>query len=209
MVLVERDFELFKWLNGFGFATVEQVANWMGVGLHVARARLRKLEGEGLLVRERLFFRGGAIVQVTKAGAAVASDDLKLVRNFNLSQFSHDSQLIDLSLKLVKENPGSWFWSARRIRHDLSIGGAGEKGHVADGYLVLENGNRYAVELELTRKSKSRVKKILGRFQTDFDIKGVWYFCAPDVVGFMKDQIGDDDLFKVEEWTGLDDGAKK
>ncbi len=200
--VVDRDLDLLRWINGFGFVTSVQVSRWMGVHEKVAVRRLRKLEQVGLVERERVFVRGGSIVTVSKEGIALAGDELGPMKKLRLGSFEHDRSLVDLSLDLVAKNAGSRFIPERRIRHERGLKGVGQEGHISDGFLMLSNGDRIAVELELTRKQRWRLKKIIDGFRRDLRIKSVWYFCAADVVDLVKEVVGDDDLFDVSVWSG-------
>ena len=200
MRVTERDVEMMKWINGFGFVMGDQVASWMGVCERVGNRRLRKLERAGLLMRERMFWRGGAVVRLTSDGVRMAGDEVGILKTVKLGTFEHDRQLVDLSLKIEAENEGSFFVPERRIRHELGLKGVGQQGHVPDGFLVLKNGAKIAVELELTRKQKFRLSKIIRGFQSNLKLKEVWYFCAPNVVGLLSEMTRGDEFFRIQEW---------
>ena len=58
---------------------------------------------------------------------------------------------------------------------------AGKKGHVADGILILPDGKRVAIEVEISVKAKHKLEKILREYCTQLSNKEVWYFCSRSV----------------------------
>ncbi len=201
VAVTERDLDLLRWINGFGFVMSGQVGRWMGVDEKVSGRRLRKLESIGVIARERVFHRGGSVVRVTKTGVQLAGDALGPMRMLRLGSFEHDRALVDLSLDILAEHKGAVFLPDRRIRHERGQGsGVGQKGHIADGFLVRSDGTTVAIELELTRKQRWRLKKIIGELQADMRLEAVWYFCAPTVVDLVREIVGGDEMFSVFAW---------
>ncbi|MED4229636.1 hypothetical protein P4670_31550, partial [Neobacillus cucumis] len=81
----------------------------------------------------------------------------------------HDKKLVDLSVKLLKKYEGSSWITARQIKSRL-VKKASEKDkfkalamRVADGILIV-NEKKYAVELELSLKNRTRVKQIISDY---------------------------------------------
>ena len=198
--VTERDLELLKWINGFGFVMAGQVARWMNVDEKVAGRRLRKLESIRLISRERVFHRGGSVVRVTKDGVKMSGDELGPMKTLRLGTFEHDKSMVDLSLDLVSQNEGSYFLPERRIRHERGQKGVGQKGHISDGILTKSDKKRIAVELELSRKQRWRLDKIVSEFQADMSLDEVWYFCSDNVSDLVKEIVGSDQMFSIFKW---------
>lgn len=58
MRVQNRDLRLIRWLNGFGYAGIEEVADWFGVVSVTALIRLNKLVESGLLQRDKVILGG-------------------------------------------------------------------------------------------------------------------------------------------------------
>lgn len=173
----ERDAKVIQWVNGFGFATAEQIQKFMNTGSSVAYNRMKKLVDGGYLERERILHGQARIHRATKKGILASADALAPIPFINLGTFRHDSMLVDLALSLERETGGT-FIPDRRIRHNEGLSGKGQSGqHVADGYLYIPNDEKpVAVELELSVKSRARVKDIVHTYGGNLSVKEVWYF---------------------------------
>ena len=117
MILQERDVAILRWVNGFGFASAEQIKSFMKVGQTAAYVRIKKLVNEGYFTRERILHGQARIHKVTRKGVRASSDALLPLKYVNLGTFRHDMKLIDLALWLQAQTGGS-FHPDRRIRHD-------------------------------------------------------------------------------------------
>lgn len=177
MVFQERDARLLQWINGFGFANVDQIQRYLGVGSTFTYNRIKKLVDAGYLVREGVLHGHGQILKVTKKGNAASADALAPMKFIKLGTFRHDIMLVDLALSLERETGGT-FIPDRRIRHNEGLSGAGQSGqHVADGYLHIPGDEKpIAVELELSVKSRARLADIVNAYGGNLGVKEVWYF---------------------------------
>src|SRR3990167_7913708 len=68
--------------------------------------------------------------------------------------------------------------------------GIGKSGHLADGILILPDGVKIAIEIELSMKSKHRLKKIMNAFSGQLKIKEAWYFCADNIIPAVSAIVG-------------------
>lgn len=175
MIFQERDAQVLRWINGFGFASVEQIQKYMKVGPTAAYVRIKKLVEGGYLVRERVLHGQARLHKVTKKGMLASADALAPMQYITLGTFRHDFMLVDLALSLETETGGT-FVPDRRIRHDEGLSGKGQSGHVADGYLYIGDEKPIAVELELSVKSRARIVDIINTYGGNLDVKEVWYF---------------------------------
>jgi hypothetical protein len=166
---------MLLWINGHGFATVEQISKWLGVGKPFTYARIKKLINGGYLNRERVLHNSKRIHIVTKLGKEVSNDELPVPSKLNFGTYIHDMKLIDLSLSLIEIHGGE-FIPERRIKQLKGLSGVGVSGHIPDGILTKEDGAKIAIELELTVKSKERLTKIMNEYAANLDFKEIWYF---------------------------------
>ncbi|MBI1300070.1 MAG: hypothetical protein GC137_00290 [Alphaproteobacteria bacterium] len=175
MQFQKRDAEILKWVNGFGFATVDQIKGFMKVGNTAAYVRIKKLVEGGYLARERILHGQARIHKVTKRGVIASGDHILPVQDIRLGTFKHDLALVDLALKLEEETGGQ-FIPQRQIRHDEGLSGVGQMGHIPDGYLFIDDDKPVAVELELSVKSRARLNSIVQDYGGDLRVKEVWYY---------------------------------
>ena len=182
MRFVERDGEILRWMNGFGFANADQIMRFMGVKKSSCYARLKKLIEGGYLEHEYVLHGLSGIYKLTQKGTIASGDHLRGSGEIRLGTFKHDLALVDLALDLTDKTGGS-FIPQRRIRHDEGLSGVGQTGHVADGYLYLpEQEKPIAVELELTVKARSRLNAIIQDYGGNLAVSEVWYFCKEQSV---------------------------
>ena len=180
MEFTDRDAQVLRWINGHGFATGSQVANWLGVRYQTAHRRLKILTEGGYLKSARVGHNRQTL-RLTKAGVTRCGDDLPPLRAIRFGSFSHDLQLIDLATWLTSETGGE-FTPERRIRQQRALKGVGIHGHVPDGLLKLDGQQPIAIELELSTKGWQRLQTILQSYAADFDIGEVWYFAGNDAL---------------------------
>ena len=175
MIFQERDIEILQWVNGFGFASADQIRQFMKVGNTAAYVRIKKLVEGGYLSRERILHGQARIHKVTKKGILASGDAVLPLKYVNLGTFRHDFKLVDLGLMLEEQTGGS-FQPDRRIRHDEGLSGVGQLGHIADGYLHMGEDKPIAIELELSVKSRTRIQSIINGYGGNLGVKEVWYY---------------------------------
>ncbi len=199
MIFQERDAEILRWINGFGFASAEQIKTFMKVGNTAAYVRLKKLVDGGYLTRERILHGQARIHKLTKKGVLASGDAVLPLQYVNLGTFRHDYKLIDLALMLEEETGGS-FQPDRRIRHDEGLSGVGQLGHIADGLLSIGQDKPIAIELELSVKSRARIKSIINDYGGNLSVKEVWYYTDnKEVVRAISQASKGFDFIKVKE----------
>src|SRR3972149_10890065 len=107
MVLTERDYNLLRWINQFGFVTRGQVSMWLGAGMITAYQRLRKLVDEQYLKYERVS-SGAGVYFLSHRGIQVSKSKLPAVRRIFMGNYHHHLQIVSLSLCLVKRFSGQY-----------------------------------------------------------------------------------------------------
>lgn len=177
--LKPRDIDLMRWMNDVGFVTLGHIMAYLGIAKTTAFTRCRKLVLHGYLQTHRVFHQQAGVYSVTRQGCQACDSTLPPLHDINLSTYYHDLQVTSLLLAL-KSHYQCAIEPERFIRHRFSQQGAGWKGHIPDGVLLLpEEGRikRVAIELELSAKSKQRRTKIFDFYVKSFDYDAVWYFC--------------------------------
>ncbi len=199
MKFTERDADMIRWINGDGFATIRQIARWMGSSYQAAQRRTQIL-AEANFLEHQWPFRGERVYLPTKRAVNRSGDELPPLNRVAHGSYIHDLKLIDLALWLAAQTSGV-FLGERRIRHERGLAGVGVSGHVADGFLELSEGKPIAIELELSTKAKRRLAKIIRGYLSDLSIAEVWYFAGSSAVrGCLERAASDHALIKIHDW---------
>lgn len=180
MEFTARDANILRWINGHGFATVQQTANWLGNRYQNSHRRLKRLADAGYLKNQRVG-HSRYVFHLTKAGATQCGDDLPPLKTIRFGSFAHDLQLIDLAASLIRQT-GGHFTTERRLRQERGLRGVGIQSHIPDGVLKLDGKQPIAIALELSAKGWQRLQSIMSGYAADFDIGEVWYFAGSDAL---------------------------
>jgi len=201
--LTDRDLKLFHWLNGFGFATVDQIAKHWDVSNVCVYRRMLGLSTAGYITHERIFHGKPGVYRVTAEGVKVAGGELSPLKKINLQSYHHDLDVLNLSFSLLEAHgQGSQFLPERWLRHEKGLRGVGQKGHIPDGVFATSDGQKYAIELEISLKGSRRRKKILDSYLKNFDYQEVWYFCSRETFQRLDEHKNNYKFLKVMEWHG-------
>ena len=199
MKFTERDADMIRWINGHGFATIRQIACWMGSSYQAAQRRTQIL-AEADFLEHRWPFQGERVYLPTKHAVARSGDELPPLNRITHGSYVHDLKLIDLALWLAADTGGA-FTPERRIRHERGLIGVGISGHVADGLLDLGDDKPVAIELELSTKAKRRLAKIIRGYLGDLSVGEIWYFAGTGAVrGSLERAAGDHAFIKIRDW---------
>src|SRR5437016_3643959 len=98
MRLTERDLILLRWINSFGFVTMEIISRYLGISKSVTWRRLRKLKIGGYVLHERVFHGMSGSYRVTLLGAQVSGSELPPLRLLSPATYRHDLTVVTLSL---------------------------------------------------------------------------------------------------------------
>lgn len=149
----------FDYLDGTGWLrTVSEQA---------AYRRLRKLCGAGFLEHQYTWVGDHGVYRATKRGLALVGLDLAPA-SLDKRDYEHDLQVVDLALEITDYGLDGWI-TERMIRSRLKPGMS--IGRVPDGLLLSQNGERWAIELEVSGKESQRYyeacDKYAGRHRAD------------------------------------------
>lgn len=75
--------------------------------------------------------------------------------------------------------------------------GVGRSGHVSDGVLIFPDGSKVSIEVELSLKSKQRLRGIFNAYAGTLAYKEVWYYCANTVVRGVTAMAGKRSFIKI------------
>jgi hypothetical protein len=173
MQLTKRDLEILYWINRMRYVTVNQVAKKFKIGIWYTYKRLKKLCDDEYLYSLRIFRNKPGVYICTKKGAEISGSNLWAPKHYvNLANYEHDLKVVDLSIEL--ERQGEWI-SMRELRQDSKTD------MIPDGVLI-KDGKKIAVEVELTKKSEKNLKKKMSYYKRSIDYDEIWYFVSSRVV---------------------------
>lgn len=185
MNLTERDIEIIKFINTFGFCEMPQIEKRFNLKKPRNYQLVSRLVEKGLLKHERIFHGRHGIFRATDKGAKYT--ELPPLHRVIYGNYKHDLLVIELYLKLRQLHPEAQWVSERELKRDKYFDGVGKRGHLPDGMLLFPvegkpEKKQIVVELELTLKGKNRMEGILKGYTANFSIDEVWYYCSGDIV---------------------------
>jgi hypothetical protein len=185
--ITQRDMEMLRFATRHGVCTAEQLSRRFFSSDSACWRRLRALENLGLLQRHRTWWQAPRVVMTTPLGTQLANVDLPPAR-LNLPELEHSLALVDLSEDLLAANPGAQWITERELRRDAirrhrldGMAARAVRVRTPDGVIVLE-GKRLAVELDLTPKRTEQYEQLLRAYAADRDVEGLWWFARSAAV---------------------------
>lgn len=182
MVITKRDLELFKKLSNYGMFSTKQVGKLFfdGVALTTVLRRLRALEDKNYLKRITGLKSQELLWVLTPKGAAIAKVTVPK-RHWSKNMLEHDFKLLELRLLLEEQGIAKSWISEHTIRSMVvkkhGIRDSKDK-VIPDGLMGIEvNGQKMsvAIELELTMKNNRRIREVVRRYGSKYELYGVWY----------------------------------
>lgn len=178
MRIQDRDRDILSWINGFGFVLSKEIQSKFFGNQQATSRRLVLLREAGFLEKKYVFIGEAPIYLCTKMGLNLIGDDLPLVQNLGLGTFKHDILLSKLSIDLEKKLDAK-FIPERRLRQNPESYNV--RNHIPDGLLITKE-KTVSVELELSRKNKQRINRIMRDHSMNIEINEVWYFVSDDLL---------------------------
>jgi len=181
MQFTKRDGEIIKFLARHKFATVEQIANYMKMGIKVTYRRLNKLKKNKYLRYEQIFAGKPGIYRPTLKGIMAADVDIKPAKVV-LGTYWHDLQVVNLALMFYSQ--GYVVETEREImsKQNKGIGQTGKQERIPDLVVTKNEKSTIAVELELAKKSPGRLNVILNYYARQRRYEEVWFYCQKESV---------------------------
>jgi hypothetical protein len=167
--LRRRDLDLLAWLGEQYGARVDQLEALLGCGPRTVQRVVGRLRDTGLVTTRRLLVGEPAWVIPTGAGLRAAGLSFGMWQP-RIGLLAHVAAVNDVRLHVQARAPLSEWVPERLLARERAAGQ-----HLPDG-VVLTDGQRVAIEVELTIKSQRRVTAILDELTGRYDT--VLYFCA-------------------------------
>jgi hypothetical protein len=168
--LRRRDLDLLSWLGEQYGARTDQLETLMDCGPRTVQRVIARLRDTGLVTTRRLLVGEPGWVIPTSTGLRAAGKHYAAWQP-RIGLLAHVAAVNDVRLHVQARSPESEWVPERLLARERQ---AGE--HLPDG-LVITEGRRVAIEVELTIKSQRRVTAILDELTGRYDT--VLYFCAP------------------------------
>lgn len=228
--LTGRDLRLLAFLAEHRLVLAAHAQAFLEISAAATQTRLRALAGAGYLRQRTLFHGQPGCWQITGRGlAAIGSGYSRPV--IDLRCYAHDVGVAWLWLAARQGSFGSMreVLAERRLRsedaragsgHELwgvHLGGYGPGGrprvHYPDVLLVGAEGQRIALELELSAKGSTRLQRILGGYAVDGRVGAVVYLVQHAATARALDRAvqrtGVRDLVHIQrfQWAGAAPGA--
>jgi hypothetical protein len=169
-LLRRRDLDLLTWTAEQYAARADQLELLIGCGPRTVQRTLARIRAAGLISTRRLLVGEPVWVMPLAAGLRACGSPFGPWQP-RLGLLLHVAAVNDVRLHVEHRSPDAEWTCERVLARER---GSGE--HLPDG-LVLLAGQRVAIEVELTVKSRRRTTTILDELARRFD--AVVYYCAP------------------------------
>lgn len=221
--LTERDGEILRWMARHGVVTAELVGRrffWRpqenDYGKWAAYRRLRALRELGLVLSNKPFADRPAVLRVTREGARIADVGLRPAP-LVLSELRHSLAVVGLTEYLLAENAGAELTTERELRaqryRELRDGVREvEEGRAPDALLRIPTNDgsaqgvmTVAVELDLSRKDRRAMDRMIRQYDYENDIDKVWWYVMQGRVARTRalvSELNAEDRFEVRQWRG-------
>jgi hypothetical protein len=184
--ITERDKNIIALINRFGFMTADKLSKIYGITQSRIHRRLKILCDRNLLNHERILSAYPGAYWPTRNGKELSDSFLSPIHGPRLATFEHDLKVVDvyIDIKEKYKNSVDWLTSREILSNRISEAkDASEafkvlKSKVPDA-IVIRDGKKFAIEVELSAKSRQRLRKILSGYAVSLAqgvLNGVLYY---------------------------------
>jgi acetolactate synthase regulatory subunit len=166
-----RDLQVLDWVCEQYGARTDQLEVLLDSAPRTVQRVLARLREAGLIQTRRVLVGEPAWVIPTRTGLRTAGQGFG-VWQLRLGSLAHVAAVNDVRLHIRERSPESEWIPERVLRKEQA---AGE--HLIDALVITADRQRVAIEVELTVKSRPRVRSILDEITKRYDT--ILYFCAP------------------------------
>jgi transposase len=190
VVDLNRDREIVAWVSRLGAVSVEQIGRRFGVGRSVGYELVRRLVDYGLLERTQTAIGDPTLISPTREGITYAGLGLRRP-TIRLGEVDHWLTVADVAIELEEIHGARQVMTERELRFEEALRGrpiaSAEMGETLDGrprlhrpdLVVRVDGGYVVYEVELTPKSRSRLKAILRGWRWADNVVGCIYVVPP------------------------------
>lgn len=182
----ERDGELLRFIGEQYAITVPQLASLLRCSERNVRFLRQRWLGAGWVHSHPLRWRGPALLWLTGSGIRACGSPYRSWRP-NAALAAHIEAVTDVRLLLDREL-GLGRWSCERALAQAFPSRSAQRPHLPDAILE-HGGERIAVEVELTLKSRARLQAIVEELAASYP--RLWYVAAPSVLPVLRELAAD------------------
>jgi hypothetical protein len=212
LVLTRRDEELLLWVARFGPVTREQIGRRFFPSMKRCYRRVLRLQRAGLLRGDPAAADVRHVVRTTNAGIRTVGGDLRSA-SLDHGRLRHNLSVVDLSERLLREYPGSAWITERELRRDRMRDAHGDpderQRRTPDGVLILTDGRRVAIELDLTAKRTRQLDQLARAYALERELACVWWYLPSEpAAARMRSVVATlrlDRLIEPRSWQKADD----
>lgn len=211
MILQDRDLDILKFINKFGYVSLNHIRDRFKFSQPRVYQILARLFKNDFIDKKRLIAEQSSIYWLKTKGADLIGANR--INKVSLQNLEHNLLVIDVYLELLEKKPDLEIKSDRELRQGK---GFGYKGHIPDLEIQTEEKNgrkNIAIEVEISRKDKRRLKGIISELEHKNKYLEVHYYCLGSSLSQVKEVTEFKPIFKVFEYLslryeGLNDVAK-
>jgi hypothetical protein len=183
-----RDLEALRWVDEQYAVRVDQLARLLGRTERTVQRWTRRMSGRGWVELRRLLVDEPAYVWLTPQGRREARTGFGPWEP-RVGRLAHVAAVVDVRLYIEGRSPASVWASERVLRRELP-----QSEHLPDA-VVTTDGERHAIEVELTPKARRRTVSTIEELGRRYD--RTLFFCAPAALRQLEE------LRRSHEWAKL------
>jgi DNA-binding PadR family transcriptional regulator len=153
--ITDRDIKIFQFLGKHRFATVAQIARYVGANEKKAYKRLNSLRKTGFLAYERIFYREKGVYFLRSKGRQVLGLDAANSSRVVPGTYRHDLFVIDIALEFQEKGYEITTEKEMFSAQFSGFGSRGKKERRPD-LVASKNGENIAIELEVAVHNRRR-----------------------------------------------------
>ncbi len=177
--LSKREVDILNFIHEFGFCEIKQIMKRFSIKKTAAYLRMQMLARLGLVIHGRFLPGQAGPYYLTNKAITQLKLDLPIIRRISRATYDHHLTVMDVYLALMKLHPHAVWTTERRHLRDKYAERLNQHEHVPDGIFISPDGVRYAIEVELSLKTRKRLEEILLGYGLQNNFREVWYFCSP------------------------------
>ena len=192
--VTKRDLEILRFIAKFGYVYIEHIEKAFNLNKVSRRAYqlIGKLKQLRLIAGQRVLYRAPELLYLTKRGNEMIGT--KPARKIALATLDHDLNIIYFYLALRDRYVNHDIMTDRELLKDNYK--IGDTGHRPD-LLIIGDNDYIAVEIELSRKTANRLKKIKNYYLDNHEYTKVLYLCNGNTYNYIKKFYEGTKMFEV------------
>jgi DNA-binding PadR family transcriptional regulator len=201
MILQDRDLEILKFINKFGYVGLDHIREFYNFSQSRVYQILGRLVKNDYIDKKRVIADQASIYWLKTKGADLLNTNR--INKVSLQNIEHNLIVLNVYLELMKQDPNLAIKSDRELRQGK---GFGYTGHIPDLEIQTEEQNgrkNIAIEVEISRKDKKRLKSIVSTMEHGSKYLEVHYYCLGSSIKLVREATEFKPMFKVFEYMGL------